>query len=131
MQKIICIFLAFLPLFAVSQPKQSEVSRILNTLASDSMKGREAGTPSADQASAFIASEFRKAGLKTMDNAADYFQPFNMTRSETLESSVVYDSTTADPGDVLVFAEKEGFGRTLNLFATQKIRFLCRPIQRN
>jgi Peptidase family M28 len=107
MRNFVIIFLALLPFTADSQVKQSDVTRILNTLASDTMMGRKAGTPQADKASAFIANEFRKAGLKTFTGAMDYFQSFNMLGSETLDASVNVDSLVADPADILVFAEKE------------------------
>ena len=43
----------------------SEVTRIEKVLAADDMQGRRTFTPGIDKASAFIESEFKKAGLQT------------------------------------------------------------------
>ncbi len=107
MQKLINLFIILLSLSASAQVKESEISRVLGVLASDSMMGRKSGSPQADMAAAFIASEFRKAGLKTFNGAADYFQPFEMKRSEIAEATVTYDSVVADKSEILVFALQE------------------------
>ncbi|MBI3650128.1 MAG: M28 family peptidase [Acidobacteria bacterium] len=51
------------------------IKRHVTFLASDKLQGRRAGTPEADEAAKYIASEFRKAGLKPL-TAAGFFQPF-------------------------------------------------------
>jgi len=107
MLKYINIFLLFISVSAVAQVKQTEVSRILGILAADSMMGRQASSPQAILASAFIADEFRKAGVKPLSGSSDYFQTFDMRRSETLESVVGYDSVMAEPGDMLAFTDQE------------------------
>ena len=43
-----------------------EVSRIEKILSADDMQGRRTFTPGIDKASAFIESEFKKAGLKPL-----------------------------------------------------------------
>lgn len=62
------------PLF--SQIQQTEVERIINVLAADEMMGRQAFTPYADKAAAFIAAEFKKAGLKKWNKMRSYLQTF-------------------------------------------------------
>jgi hypothetical protein len=100
----------FLLLLAVSsvcqaQIDEKDVTRVLTVLSADSMMGRQAGTPYSDKAAAFIASEFKMAGLKTMPSQDGYLQKFNMIRSVTEEAAVTVDGVPVDPKDVLVFAE--------------------------
>jgi hypothetical protein len=107
MPKFLTVLLMLVTFSANAQVNSANISRIIGILAADSMKGRRSGSPEADKASAFIASEFRKAGLSTLNGAADYFQSFDMKRSETISASASYDSTVADPADILVFAQDE------------------------
>lgn len=107
MLKNLTAILILISFSATAQPNASEVRRVISTLAADSMLGRKAGSPQSDMASAFIAGEFRKAGLKTLPGAADYFQSFSMTQAETISASAGYDSATADKGDILVLATQE------------------------
>ncbi len=107
MLKFLNLFLVLLSLSAIAQPKQSDIQKVLETLAADSMQGRKAGTPQADKAADFIAAEFRKAKLKTFNGAPDYFQSFSVSRSETIAASAKVDSLTADPSEILVFATQE------------------------
>lgn len=58
---------------------QAEVSRIIKTLSADNMMGRSAMKPKEIGKSAdFIASEFKKAGLKFFGGADTYRQSFNI-----------------------------------------------------
>ena len=52
----------------------NDVERIIWTLASDEMQGRQAFEPSAWEAARFIASEFEEIGLETFQGDEDYFQ---------------------------------------------------------
>ncbi len=90
-----------------AQVEKANVGRLLNTLAADSMMGRKAGSPQADKASAFIAAEFRKAGLSIFTGAPDYLQTFSINRSETISAEGSYDSITVDNGEMLAFASQE------------------------
>jgi len=107
MHKILPVLLLCISISATAQLKKNNISRVLGTLAADSMAGRKAGSEQSDKAAAFIASEFKKAKLQTLPGAADYLQSFGMTRSEVQEASVKYDSTVVDPADILVFAATE------------------------
>jgi hypothetical protein len=49
---------------SVPEFSHKEVSRIINYLASDDMKGRKTFFPEIDKASEFIAGEFQKSGLQ-------------------------------------------------------------------
>jgi Zn-dependent M28 family amino/carboxypeptidase len=55
---------------------ENETSRIINILASDSLKGRGNGQPGLTKAAEFIRDEFIKAGLKPVHDTADYFHLF-------------------------------------------------------
>jgi Zn-dependent M28 family amino/carboxypeptidase len=52
-----------------------EAARIINTLASDSMQGRKAGTVGIEKAARFISSEFRQIGLDPVKDS-QYLQAF-------------------------------------------------------
>lgn len=58
----------------------------LTAFAADSMKGREAGTPSEDKAARYLAEQYRKMGLKPVGDNGTYFQHFklNATRSDSI-----------------------------------------------
>ena len=79
----------------------------MQTLSSDQMMGRMAGTPYIDKAADLIAGEFKKAGLKTMTGQTNYFQVFQMVKSQAQETSVVADGEKIDPEDVVVLGESE------------------------
>ena len=53
---------------------ESDVRRILSTLAADSMEGRKTGTRGADKAAAFIAGEMKSLGLKPGGDSGTYMQ---------------------------------------------------------
>jgi Zn-dependent M28 family amino/carboxypeptidase len=63
---------------------RAEVSAHLRFLASDELKGREAGTEEAAIAARYIAEQFRSAGVKTFTGANDYFQqvPINTEKQD-------------------------------------------------
>jgi Peptidase family M28 len=89
--------------------KEEEVRRIIGFLASDSMHGRKIFTPGIEKSAAFIAEEFKKAGLETLKGSSEFLQTFQMQRSETIESSVTINQQKIDQHDLLVFASAERF----------------------
>ncbi|MEI6946997.1 M28 family peptidase [Paraflavisolibacter sp. H34] len=80
MIRLLLFLLAVVPLAAPAQTtgviNAQEVLRIEKVLAADSLGGRQAGTPGLAKAAAFIASEFKAAGLQTLSNAPGYLQSF-------------------------------------------------------
>ena len=60
--------------------KQEDVKRIISTLASDDMRGRETFTPDIEKAARFIELEYGKAGLLPMKGYDGYRQNFTLTR---------------------------------------------------
>jgi hypothetical protein len=57
----------------------AELKEWINFLASDEMRGRSNGSPEMVVASAWIAEQFKKYGLKQFDSIADYFQNYSFT----------------------------------------------------
>ena len=55
---------------------ETDVTRIISTLASDEMEGRMIFTPGIEKASQFIQSEFEKIGLEYLDGLTSYNQQF-------------------------------------------------------
>lgn len=72
-----------LPLAACERPapevSADDVTRVLATLAHDSMAGRRAFTPDADRAAAFLAAEFERIGLEPFPGAPGYRQAFTVS----------------------------------------------------
>jgi Zn-dependent M28 family amino/carboxypeptidase len=106
MYRLFSLFL-LISLSAGAQVQKNEVSSFLKTLSGDDLGGRMAGTPNIDKAADLIATEYKKAGLKTMSGLNNYFQVFQMVKSQALEASVVVDGEKIDPADVIVLGETE------------------------
>ncbi|MGQ7947131.1 M28 family metallopeptidase [Flavobacterium sp. WC2509] len=81
-----------------------EVSRIEKLLSADDMQGRRTFTPGIDKASAFIESEFKKAGLKPLMNAANFRQEFSMTESKAISSKISIDGKEIDNKQIVAFS---------------------------
>ncbi len=79
----------------------SEATRIENFLASDEMRGRRAGSPDIAKAAAFIAIEFKKAGLQPLQGNS-FLQPFVMMRPRLKELSYKADGADLDTKKVFV-----------------------------
>jgi len=75
----------------------SDVERIIWTLASDEMQGRQAFEPSAWEAARFIASEFEAIGLETFQGDDNYFQEIPLT--ERAVSSMAVSIAGEQVGD--------------------------------
>lgn len=90
-----------------------EVSRIENVLASDSLQGREVGTAGINKAAAFIADEFKKAGLQPLQGNS-YLQHFVMLRSKFISVNGTINNQQADARKMMVITTKP------NLKVTEK-----------
>lgn len=84
-----------------------EVERIERILSADDMQGRRAFTPGIEKAAAFIADEFRQAGLQTVQNSGTYLQSFAMLRPKFISASCSFDGVSVDSRDVIVVTCKE------------------------
>lgn len=82
-----------------------EVDRIERFLASDEMQGRRAFTPHIDKAAAFIADEFRKAGLLPFAGKS-FLQEFSMVRPKFIKASGNFDGVELEMKDIIVVTSK-------------------------
>src|SRR5690349_17203447 len=82
-----------------------EVERIENFLASDEMRGRRTGSPEIDKAAAFIADEFKKAGLQPVKGNS-YLQEFTMLRPKLKELKYKADGGDVDVKNIVVVTSK-------------------------
>ncbi len=80
-----------------------EVHRVGSILSSDSMQGRKTGTPGITKAEDFIASEFRKIGLQTFNNASGYKQDFSMIKPNQLSIEATVNGIGINAQNVVVF----------------------------
>lgn len=87
--------------------KEKQVASVLKTLSADDMQGRRPGTPAMEKASAFIASEFKKAGLQPLKGSTDFLQRFEMISSETSARSLTINGRKLDNNEFVVFAGEE------------------------
>jgi hypothetical protein len=84
----------------------AEVERIEKTLSADDMQGRRTFTPGIDKAAAFIAEEFKKAGLQTFKQNGNYLQSFNMVKAKFLTASANFDGNEIDPKNIIALTCK-------------------------
>jgi len=79
-----------------------EVERIERTLSSDEMMGRKAFTPAADKAADFIAEEFKKAGLQTLNGSTGFRQDFAMVRTKFISAASNFDGESIETKEIIV-----------------------------
>src|SRR5829696_1841504 len=82
-----------------------EVERIENFLASDEMRGRKSGSPEIDKAAAYIADEFKKAGLQPVKGTS-FLQEFVMIRPKMKELKFKADGADVDGKNIVVVTSK-------------------------
>jgi hypothetical protein len=83
-----------------------EVERIEKTLSSDEMQGRATFTPGNDKAAAFIAGEFKKAGLQPWDGKSFIQQIPSMVGGKPSSIAVKLDGVDVDPKNVVIMSGK-------------------------
>ena len=79
----------------------TEVERIEKILSADDMEGRKTFSPGIDKAAAFIAEEFKKAGLQPV-NGKSYYQEFVMVTPKFISASGSLDNTVIDMKNIIV-----------------------------
>lgn len=85
------LFLLALPALADSEPLlQARLKAHIDFLASDELKGREAGTEGYDIAAAYVASQFRQMGLVPAGSQDSYFQGVPLRRAWLEEGSATF-----------------------------------------
>ncbi|GAA4335997.1 M28 family peptidase [Flaviaesturariibacter amylovorans] len=113
MNKKLFLLLAFgAPLFSCAQKTDisaAEATRIETYLASDELGGRRPGTPGIEKAAAFIADEFRKAGLQPLPGATGFLQEFPVLRPKQTLLKAEVNEQDFDVKNVLVVTTKKEF----------------------
>ncbi|HWJ89611.1 MAG TPA: M28 family peptidase, partial [Flavisolibacter sp.] len=83
----------------------AEVKRIESMLASDDMRGRRTGTPDIDRAAAFIADEFKKAGLQPLAGKS-FLQEFTMVRPKLTSLKYEVGTGEIDPKNIILITSQ-------------------------
>jgi Peptidase family M28 len=78
-----------------------EVNRIERVLSADDMQGRKAFTPGSEKAAAFIADEFKKAGLIPVNGSNTYLQEFLMVQPKAISISGVINGEAAGEKNII------------------------------
>lgn len=84
---------------------RSYIDRILNTLASDEMKGRHALTEDAGRAADFIAKEFQEIGLIPYAEN-NYRQTFYMQQVRKKNSSIIWEGHVLEENSFLILGDE-------------------------
>lgn len=79
----------------------AEVRRIESALSHDSLQGRRAGSEGSAKAAAFIAAEFKKAGLQPLPGGS-YLQSFSVLKPKLLGLSATVNGSVLDPDKIVV-----------------------------
>lgn len=83
-----------------------ETERIERVLSSDEMQGRRVFTPGIDKAAAFIADEFKSAGLQFASGQSSYLQSFNMVRPSFVSAKGTFDGAALEEKNIVVFTTR-------------------------
>ena len=87
---------------------EDDVSRIIRTLSSDSMRGRSAlMVESIEPATAFIENEFRKIGLEPLKGLKTFRQEFTRERISPERVQVVVDGKSIPRENVILISDHE------------------------
>lgn len=78
------------------------VDGLIKTLSSDDMQGRATFSPGIDKAATFIASEFKKIGLKPLTGTTDYRQSFYKYQLSPLSAAVTVNGKAIDAANTVV-----------------------------
>ena len=92
----------------------TEIERIERVLSSDSMQGRRTFTPAIDKAADFIASEFKKNGLKFFNSAFSFLQSSNVIKPKIISVKGEIDGREADARNIMVISTKENISLNNN-----------------
>lgn len=93
---LLVIALTSFPLVTEAQVTQENVSKIMETLSSDEMKGRKVFTPQIEKAADFIAGKFSEFGLQPLEGEQDFLQEFSMESITLEDSRVMVDGESMD-----------------------------------
>jgi hypothetical protein len=85
---------------------EKQVLKIESELASDEMQGRKIFTPGIEKAAAFIASQFKDAGLTPLGNDKDFLQDFSIIKAKQQSASVTINGKTIDQKEFLIITSQ-------------------------
>ena len=104
---------------------ESEVSRIIGVLASDSLKGRGNLQPALLEAGKFIGREFKKSGLLPLPGFPSYFLPFRPTggRKNEITDELFWNGAEMSSDNFIYLSIHPGYyeGKTLHDFSIIKL----------
>lgn len=112
MKKAVILLLLSTLFIHLSAQKKSEWKNLRETegivkfLASDELAGRFPFTPGIDMAAAFIADEFKKAGLQPW-NGKSFIQSFNLTQLHFVSVKALVNGEPIDEKNVFALTDKE------------------------
>lgn len=89
-----------------------EVTRIEQVLASDELRGRKTFSPDIDKAAAFIAEEFKAAGLKPFGTNKSFLQEFSLLRPKFISASATLDGVSLDQKQIIVITSSPNLSIT-------------------
>lgn len=77
---------------------QQDVLRRINIVANDSMMGRDTPSPGLEKTAAYVASEFRRLGLKPGGDSGTFLQryPLNLQQIDVTSSSLIFQGSDKD-----------------------------------
>ncbi len=109
------LFLVFV--FACTAPKglveQTQVDRVIRTLAADDMQGRKTFEKGIEKAALFLDQEFRNIGLQTPAGGKDYLQRFTLFQVVPQDSEVLLNGKKLKPEEYFFNAAQESLNLTL------------------
>lgn len=91
------------------QKALDQVTYDIKYLASDELGGRQPGTPGMDLAEKYIVEQYKKAGLKPVNEDGTYFQPFNVGGNRVLDKNSVSGKLVGPDGNEIELKLGENF----------------------
>ena len=92
--------------------KQTDVERIISTLASDDMQGRGLFSPGIEKAAKFVESEFKAIGLQPLEGENSFRQDFSMINIKPTGLNVTVNGEPLDKERVIVITDQTSLNWT-------------------
>ena len=94
---------------AVNSITEADIYRHIEVMAHDSMRGRNTPSPELDLTAEYVASEFRRIGLKPGAEDGSYIQRYPLTEGRRQLSVAISGTSGWQPGDDVVQMSGGGF----------------------
>jgi len=94
---------------AVNSITEADIYRHIEVMAHDSMRGRDTPSPELDLTAEYVASEFRRIGLKPGAEDGSYIQRYPLTEGRRQLSVAISGTSGWQPGDDVVQMSGGGF----------------------